>query len=267
MARAPVGQDLVRMSLLKRFHLFLRVLPVVVVLVLLKLGVHALDWEFVPLDGLVPSLIAGSIFLIGFLLSQVLADYKESEHMPGDIRVALEAIHDDVVDFADSTPGVDLTHLRGVLVDIVEAFETSLGLKGHHADLSAVIGRVDALSPFFAGLERLKMSERYVVRLRGAQDTLRRCMFRISYVQKMQFLPSVHVLVQSLVIASLFVLLFLKTSGSYESVLVLVFVGYMFIYALYLIEHLDQPFRTGEQTVDDVSIFLLRDFVEKLGRA
>ena len=202
------------MSLLQRFHVFLRVLPVVIVLVLLKWGVHALGWEFVPLDGLVPSLIAGSIFLIGFLLAQVLADYKESEHMPGDIRVALEAIHDDVVDFAAWTPGVDLEHLRGVLVDIVEAFHTSLGLKGHHADLSSVIARVDALSPFFRELEQLKMSERYVVRLRGAQDTLRKCMFRISYVQRMQFLPSVHVLVQSLVAASLFVLLFLKTNGS-----------------------------------------------------
>ena len=130
-----------------------------------------------------------------------------------------------------------------------------------------MIGRVDALSPFFRELERLKMSERYVVRLRAAQDTLRKCMFRISYVQRMQFLPSVHVLVQSLVGASLFVLLFLKTTGSWESVLVLVFVSYMFVYALYLIEHLDQPFRTGERTVDDVSLFLLRDFLEKLGRA
>jgi len=254
------------MSFLKRFHLLLRVLPVVAALVLLKWGAHALGWEFVPLDGLVPSLIAGSIFLIGFLLQQVLADYKESEHMPGDIRVALEAIHDDVLDFADATPGVDLEHLRGVLVDIVEAFQTSLGMAHHHTDLSLVIGRVDALSPFFRELERLKMSERYVVRLRAAQDTLRKCMFRISYVQRMQFLPSVHVLVQSLVGASLFVLLFLKTSGSLESLLVLVVVSYMFVYALYLIEHLDQPFRTGERTVDDVSLFLLRDFVEKLGR-
>ena len=255
------------MSLLKRFHVFLRVLPVVIVLVLLKWGVHALDWEFVPLDGLVPSLIGGAIFLIGFLLSQVLADYKESEHMPGEIRVALEAIHDDVVGFAAWTPGVDLERLRAVLVDVVEAFQISVGLKGHHADLSTVIARVDALSPFFAELERLRMSERYLVRLRSAQDTLRKCMFRISYVQRMQFLPSVHVLVQSLVGASLFVLLFLKTAGSYESLLVLVFVSYMFVYALYLIEHLDQPFRTGERTVDDVSIFLLRDFVEKLARA
>ena len=255
------------MSLLKRFQVFLRVLPVVTVLALIKWGVHALGWEFVPLDGLVPSLIGGAIFLIGFLLSQVLADYKESEHMPGEIRVALEAIHDDVVDFAAWTPGVDLERLRAVLVDVVEAFQTSVGLKGHHADLSAVIARVDALSSFFSELERLKMSERYVVRLRSAQDTLRKCMFRISYVQRMQFLPSVHVLVQSLVGASLFVLVFLRTAGSYESLLVLVFVSYMFVYALYLIEHLDQPFRTGERTVDDVSIFLLRDFVEKLSRA
>jgi len=255
------------MSLLKRFHLFLKVLPVVVVLAMLKVAVHFLNIEFVPLDSLVTSLIAGAIFLIGFLLTQVLGDYKESEHMPGQIRVALEAIHDDVVNFSRTTPDVDLGHLRKVLIGIVEAFETSLGVKDHHANLSLVIGRVDALSPFFAELIRLKMSERYVVELRGQQDNLRQCLFRVAYVQRMQFLPSVHVLVQSLVGASLFVLLFLKTTGSWESVLVLVFVSYMFVYALYLIEHLDQPFRTGERTVDDVSLFLLRDFLEKLGRA
>ena len=57
------------MSLAKRFHLFIRVLPVVGVLMLLKAAAHALGWEFMPLDGLIPSLIAGSIFLIGFLLT------------------------------------------------------------------------------------------------------------------------------------------------------------------------------------------------------
>ncbi|HEX4710564.1 hypothetical protein, partial [Phenylobacterium sp.] len=85
------------MSLAKRFHLFFRVLPVIVALVLLKAGVHYLGWEFMPLDGLVPSLIAGSIFLIGFLLAQVLGDYREAERMPAEIRTALEAIHDDIL--------------------------------------------------------------------------------------------------------------------------------------------------------------------------
>src|SRR5215469_16782765 len=100
------------MSLTKRFHLFLRVLPLVAGLVLIKAGVHLLGWEFMPLDGLIPSLIAGAIFLIGFLLTQVLADYREAERMPGEIRTALEAIHDDVLNFAATTPGFAMVELR-----------------------------------------------------------------------------------------------------------------------------------------------------------
>jgi hypothetical protein len=252
------------MSFAKRFHLLLRVLPYVVALVLLKAAVHALGWEFMPLDGLIPSLIAGSIFLIGFLLTQVLSDYREAEHMPGEIRTALEAIHDDALNFAAGSPGVDMGALRTALANIVEALQTGLGVKGAHCDLSAAVARVDELSPLFTQLQTLELSERYVVRLKSAQDTLRRCLFRVAYIQKMEFVPSVHVLVQSLVLASLFVLLFLKTTGAWESMLIVVFVGYMFLYSLFLIGHLDQPFRQGEGTVDDVSLFQLREFLTKI---
>src|SRR5215469_9985065 len=217
------------MSLTKRFHLFLRVLPLVAGLVVVKAGVHLLGWEFMPLDGLIPSLIAGAIFLIGFLLTQVLADYREAERMPAEIRTALEAIHDDVANFAAIRPGVDMAAFRRALVMVVEAFEAGVSVEGHHSELSGAIARVDALSPLFTGLQALDMSERYLVRLRTMQDTLRRAMLRIAYIQKMQFVPSVHVLVQSLVIASLFVVLFLKTSSAWEALLIFVFVGYMFV--------------------------------------
>jgi len=252
------------MSFAKRFHLFLRVLPVIVLLALLKAGVHALGYEFMPLDGLVPSLIAGAIFLIGFLLSQVLGDYREAERMPAEIRTALEAIHDDVLSFSLSEPAVDMPTMRAALVGIVEAFDDGLGLKGAHCDLAPAIARVDELSPLFWRLQELNLSERFIVRLKSAQDTLRRSIFRVAYIQKMEFVPSVHVLVQTLVLASLFVLLFLKTTGAWESMLILIFVGYMFIYALVLIGHLDQPFREGEGTVDDVSLFQLREFLTKM---
>jgi len=252
------------MSLAKRFHLLLRVLPVVVGLALLKAGVHALGYEFMPLDGLVPSLIAGAIFLIGFLLSQVLGDYREAERMPAEIRMALEAIHDDVLSFSLGEPAVDIAAVRAALANIVEAFDDGLGPSGAHSNLAPAVARIDALSPLFVQLQQLGLSERFVVRLRGAQDALRRSIFRVAYIQKMEFVPSVHVLVQTLVVASLFVLLFLKTSGAWESMLIFVFVGYMFVYSLVLIGHLDQPFREGEGTVDDVSLFQLREFLTKL---
>src|SRR5215472_6909978 len=262
--RHPRDSGRARMSLAKRFHLLVRVLPFVIGLVLLKAAAHALGWEFMPLDGLIPSLIAGSIFLIGFLLTQVLSDYREAEHMPAEIRMALEAIHDDVLTFAATAPAVDLAGFRSALARIVQAFEAGLGVKGAHCDLAAAVARVDDLSPLFSDLQARQLSERYVVRLKSSQDTLRKCLFRIAYIQKMEFVPSVHVLVQSLVLASLFVLLFLKTTGAWESMLIVAFVGYMFLYSLFLIGHLDQPFRQGEGTVDDVSLFQLREFLEKI---
>jgi hypothetical protein len=255
------------MSLRKRFHLFWKVLPVVAALALLKDGVRWLGWDFIPLDGLIPSLIAGAIFLIGFLLSQVLADYREAERMPADIRAALESIHDDVLSFAMQKPGVGLSAFRKALIGIVEAFEAGVGMAAHHKALEAAEAKVDALSVLYAQLQALDISERYLVRLKSAQDTLRRSLYRIDYIQKIQFVPSVHVLVRSLVAASLFVLLFLKTSGAWEAMLILVFVGYMFVYSLLLIGHLDQPFRQGEETVDDVSLYQLRQFMEKMGAA
>ena len=38
----------------------------------------------------------------------------------------------------------------------------------------------------------------------------------------------------------------------------------MFIYELYLIDTLERPFRKDRDTLDDVSLFLLREFEGKL---
>ena len=153
------------------------------------------------------------------------------------------------------------------MAGIVIALESGLGAKGEHSDLAGAIAEVDRLSVAFAELERLGMTPNFVVRLRGEQDALRKCLYRIYYVQKMQFLPSVHVLIQTLVVATIFLLLFLQTEGSPGSAFVFGFVSYMFVYALHLIKVLEQPFRKQEHSVDDVSFFLLREFVDKMGHA
>ena len=80
----------------------------------------------------------------------------------------------------------------------------------------------------------------------------------------MQFVPSVHILVWTLVGAILFLLLFLETEGSPGTALIFGFISYMLIYLLHLIQTLEQPFRKGHDSIDDVSLFLLREFKEKL---
>jgi hypothetical protein len=248
----------------KKFKLFFVVLAVVGLLSVLKGGVHWFGLEFLTLNTLLTSGIAGAIFILGFLLSSVLADYKEAERVPSELRVALEAIYSDVASFASTNEKVDFRACRDTLLKIVDSLRDGLGHAGDHSNLRPVLDQIDRLSGFFADLDQLGVPANYIVRLRTAQDSLRRGVLRIYYIQKVQFVPSVHVLVYTLVASIILLLLFVKTEGSPESALMFGFICYLFVYALYLIRLLGQPFLKGHNTFDDVSLFLLTEFSEKV---
>lgn len=108
------------------------------------------------------------------------------------------------------------------------------------------------------------MAANFVVRLRSTQDVLRRAMLRIYQIQRVEFVPSVHVLVQTLVFSIVVLMLFLKTEGDPASAILFGFISYMFIYALYLVRLLEQPFAKGDGSIDDVSFFLLDELEANL---
>lgn len=252
------------MGLRKRFALFFTVAAIVVLLTGLKAAVHWLGLEFLTLNTLLTSGIAGAIFIIGFLLSSVLSDYKEADRIPTEIRVSLEAIHGDIASFAATNPKVDLRACRNAIERTVHLIRQGLDHANGHSGLRPALEAVDEFTKIFAELEPLGYPANYIVRLRTAQDSLRRSILRIYHIQKIQFVPSVHVLVQTLVVSIILMLLFLKTEGSPESAVMFGFICYLFIYALYLINVLEQPFLKGHATFDDVSLFLLTEFSVKL---
>ena len=60
-----------------------------------KLVIHFLGFEFLTLNSLFTAIISANIFLIGFLISGVLADYKESEKIPGELATSLESMYNE----------------------------------------------------------------------------------------------------------------------------------------------------------------------------
>lgn len=247
----------------KRFRTFAEVTVVVFVLSATKVLIHWFQLEFLTLNALFTSAIGAAVFIIGFLLSGVLSDYKEADRIPGEMRSALEAIYEDCRMFAARNTTFRLDLLRKNILELIQCFQETL--KGEdNSDHRHVLGHIDQLSHRFAEMEELSAPPNYIVRLRGEQAAVRRLVFRVSHIQRIQFVPSVHVLVQSLVFAIVFLLLFLKTEGSPESALIFGAISYMFVYSLYLINTLEQPFRKRRQSLDDVSLFLLREFEDKL---
>ena len=77
---------------LQRIKLLLRVFSLVALLAAAKVAVHRFGWEVIQLNPLFTTLVASTVFLLGFLLNGVLADYKESEKLPAELANGLEVL-------------------------------------------------------------------------------------------------------------------------------------------------------------------------------
>lgn len=80
------------LSYRKKFRLFFAIAVVVLLLGCVKTAVH----YFLELNALLTSGTGAAIFIIGLLLSSILADYKDAERIPADIRMSIEAIDGDL---------------------------------------------------------------------------------------------------------------------------------------------------------------------------
>lgn len=258
------GADL---SFRKKFRLFFTVAAVVLALGCVKTAVHYYGLEILKLNSLLTSGIGGAIFIIGFLLSSILADYKEAERIPADIRTSIEALEGDLRSFASGNSDFDLEECRKILLATIDKLRVGLGHERDHKDITPVLAEIGKLTPILGRLESMGMTANFVVRLRATQDVLRRSMLRIYQIQRVEFVPSVHVLVQTLVFSIVAMMLFLKTEGDPASAILFGFISYMFVYALYLVRLLEQPFAKGHGSVDDVSFFLLDELEADLRRS
>jgi hypothetical protein len=233
----------------------------VLAIVLAKLLVHELSWEFISLSSIYTSVVAGGIFVIGLIVAGTLSDYKESDRVPAEISAALENIYRDCVAITETLPQFDLEALRERLLDIVSAFR---------ADLSSTDGRsclaaIEQLSPSFLELERLEVPANYIVRLRGEQGAIRKSVLRVYHVQRTEFLPSAYVLITSIVALIILVAVFTDIGPLDDSLPIVAFLSFFFIYLVRLLKVLETPFRINERTMDDISLFLLKEFAQRTG--
>lgn len=231
-----------------------------VVLVGLKLAAHYLGIEYVELNALFTSIIAGGIFLFGVILSGTMSDYKESERIPAEVVSACESIYEDGLSTSETRDGFDLDYLRGVLLEVLDGFEADAADPGSRRAIEALGG----LSKSFSRMEELGVPPNFIVRLKSEEAAMRKSMLRMYYIQRTGFLPSAYFFVQSIVVLLLGLLVFVKIEPLYTAVIVMVFLTYLFVYILGLLRTLDRPFRKGERTRDDVSLFLLDELRARL---
>ena len=245
-----------RSSHRRRLRLLVRVLAIVLGLSLLKLLVHQFALEVITVNPLFSALVASTVFLLGFLLNGVLADFKDSEKLPGELASALEALGLEIrgipahhVDAQVAVPLVavaDLTH--GILAWVRQHLSThDLMLLYQHAH-----GRVVDAAVLLRGESTLQG------RLMSEMAAVLRSVNRIETIRETSFVPLVYWLANAGAALLCGGLVLMKGSSISESVFFLFVIAFLLIFLLNLIRDIDNPFGFSDpSSAEDVSLEVL----------
>lgn len=243
-----------------KFKIFRETIVLVLLILSVKVVLSHFGWEFISTSALLTSIISGSIFVLGFILSGTYRDYKESEYVPVSIATAIESIHNDALLFKkEYGRKFHFEELNNILVSILELFRKDL-----LAHTKKSYFKANELTFVFEELEKLGVPANYIVKMKQDQNTILRGILRVNYIQKIQPIPSAFILVQSIVFGLIITLLFTKMDSIMNELMAIGFITFIFIYMLKLIRVLEKPFHEEGATMDDVSLFHIKEQHKRL---
>jgi predicted membrane chloride channel (bestrophin family) len=248
----------------KKYKLVLRVILIVGIVIVLKLIAHWFGWEIISLNPLFSGIVAANVFLMGFLLTGVLTDYKESERLPGELAASIESITEEALAIYKSknaSVGKEcLTYLCQLTVSIKNWFYK----KERTRDIMEKLG---GLSDFFVAFEPLTQAT-FIARLKQEQTNIRRIMIRIHTIRDTSFVSSGYLIAEVTTVFLAIGLILAKIDPFYESLFFVGVITFLLTFLILLIRDLDNPFGYYESdSTEDVSLKPLDDLIDKLTRA
>ncbi len=224
-------------------------------------AVRAVLWELgvkgIATDAVSAGII-GAVFVLGLMIAGRLSDYKEAERAPTELAAGLYAILRQGESIHATWGKPDLTALRRRLIAVV----TSLRADIDAGDTRTGQAAVEDLSESFKELDNTDVPDGYIGTLRSEQAGLRKSLLRVYHLQREEFLPSAYVLIVTLVALIVTLLMVTNYGGLAESLVAVGFLSFFFLSLIQLLNIISTPLKSGvERTDDDVSLFLLNEFV------
>jgi len=241
----------------QKWHLTLKVLPVVVLIILLKLLAHQFSLEFISLNPLFTGIVTANIFLLGFLIAGVLSDYKESEKLPGELASSIETIIDECL----------IIYKNKKAKPAQECLEHTLNLTNSINDwfhkkerTRALMDKLSGFNDLFLAFESLTQAN-FIARLKQEQSAIRRMLIRIHTIRETSFVSSGYAIAEAIAIILAVGLIFVKIDPFYEALFFVGAITFLQIYMILLIKDLDNPFEYygGERGPDEISLKPLDD--------
>jgi hypothetical protein len=243
---------------LGNLELGIKTLAVVAVLVGIRAGLWALGVEGLSPTAVSAGIITGGVFVVGLVVAGTLSDYRDAERAPTDLASGLYSILRETESMHAVWHAPDLSALRTRLIAVVTTLRADIDA----GDTRTCQAAIEDLSESFLELDESDVPANYIVRLRAEQAGLRKSLLRVYHLQREEFLPSAYSMIVAFISLIIVLLLFTNFDGLAESLVTVGFLSFFFLGLLQLLSVISTPFKVGtERTEDDVSLFLLNEFV------
>lgn len=246
----------------KKWSLTIRILPLVALIALMKYAIHLGQFEIIASNPYLPSLVAATVFLIGFLISGVLSDYKESEKLPGEIATSIETI-------ADEAHIIYLNKKSQEAKDfLLYLREFSVSIEGwffHRTKTRELEAKLRGFNSHFAALEN-QTQPAFISRIKQEQHNIRKVITRIHTISETSFIGSGYAIAEGISALLIISIMLTKFEPFMESMFFFIPVVYLFVYMIALIRDLDDPFEytAHGEGGEEVSLKEIHDQVKRM---
>lgn len=245
-----------------RWRLAIKTIPFVVIIVLLKFTAHYFGYEFLTLNSLFTAIISANIFLIGFLISGVLVDYKESEKLPGDLSASLETMADEGLIIYKNKKSQEA---KDFLLKLSQFNKSLVSWFYKEEKTENLMKKLFSFNDDFLVFESQTQAN-FIVRLKQEQNSIRKMINRIHTIRETSFLGTGYAIAEIITFILVVGLIFIKMDPFYESVFFISFVSFILIYMIFFIKDLDNPFGYNEEDslVEEVSLKPILDSQKRI---
>ncbi len=240
-------------TFVSKHHLTLILLPFITLIGVAKWYVHANGLQPMELNAYFSTLVAADVFLLGFLLSGAMPDYKEAEKIPGEMAAALDSIVEECETLrsrkaSGAVATACLEHTRVVIVAIKSWFH-------HERRTRDVIVELRAYNEHFSAIEPHTQAN-FLVRLKQEVASVRRMIVRMRNIREASVVAPAYAVAELFTAVVIFSLLFVDMGTLFESVLITTAISYLLIYMILLIRDLDNPFQYHDKAhlQDEIAI-------------
>jgi len=215
-----------KIAIHSKWKLAFKTLPFVVAIVLLKYVVHYYGYEFLTLNALFTAIISANIFLIGFLISGTLVDYKESEKLPGDLSACIETMADEGLIIYKNKKSPEA---KAYLKKLLQFNEMLIGWFHKKERTGNLMAKLLSFNDDFLAFESQTQAN-FISRLKQEQNTIRKIINRIHTIRETSFLGTGYAIAEIITSILVFGLVFIKMNPFYESVFFVAFISFILIY-------------------------------------